>query len=162
MTTHKQLIGDAAWLVDELTLLKSMVREVPFDERPMGQDSVLDLLARIGEAANVFFLPLIQKMTKGNDQPLEWSFRDFDSRMEKSRTQLDDPDVLLDSLISSRREVIGLLEELDSQEFQKTFVFLDGDYDLTALVESMVRYDRKQLKSVAERMLLMDIEKLHG
>ncbi len=158
-TDHSQIVRDAAWLVDELATLKHMLRDVPYLDRPMGQESVLDMLARIGKAADLFFLPVFGSLGKATPDAGEVKSLEFETHLGKVRSTVDEPELLLDSLIKKRMDVLHILENLDKKDFERTIVFKEGKESISGLISLMVRYDRKQLKMIAERMLAMDMER---
>jgi hypothetical protein len=164
MNVYEQSVSDTAWLLDELARLKSIILDVPYSERPMGQDSVLDMLSRIGQATDEFFLPVLENLARADAETdiHQWSVRDLNARYEKAQSPVDDPELLMDGLISSKKRILQMLKGLDSRLIQKKIVFRDGEDSVPELVARMNGFDRKQLKVIAERMLSMDFEKIHG
>ncbi len=155
----RNLIQDAAWLTEELESLKQMLPEIPFADRPLGQESVLDILARIGTAHDQFFLPVFDRVQRREANAAPGLSSNFETRLKKATTSEEDPLKLLDMLISQRIALVGTLEKLDASAILRDISFKDGKTDVLTLIARMVRFDRNQLKQIAERMLAMDTKR---
>ncbi|TVQ69670.1 MAG: hypothetical protein EA363_09080 [Balneolaceae bacterium] len=155
----RNLIQDAAWLTEELESLKQMLPDIPYADRPMGQESVLDVLARIGTAHDRFFLPILVSVQRGEANAASGLSIDFETRLKNVTTSEEDPLRLLDTLISQRIDFVALLEKMDASLIQQKITFKDGELDFLTLIARMTRFDRNQLKLIAERMLAMDAKR---
>ncbi len=152
------LIQDIAWLMEELSELRNLIKEIPFAERPMGQESVLDMLSMIGHASDSFFLPLVRDRKWEGDIARDISM-EFESRLKQVRLSEHEPEQLLDRLIAKRSDFLSELERCGSQVFQKKILLKEGEIQVSDLLEMMVRFDRKQLKKIAERVLAMELNR---
>ena len=155
----RDLIQDAAWLTEELESLKHMLPGIPYADRPMGQESVLDILARIGTAHDRFFMTTLVSLQRGEADPASSLSIDVETPIRNVTTPEEDPLKLLDKLISQRVILVGLLEALDATVIQKKITFKDGELDVFTLIARMIRFDRNQLKQIAERILAMDAKR---
>ncbi len=155
----RDIIQDAAWLKEELESLKQMLPGIPYAERPMGQESVLDILARIGTAHDRFFLPTLVSLQRGEANAACDLSIDFETRLSNVTTSEEDPLKLLDKLIRQRIDLVVLLEKLDAPAIHADISFKEGKMDVSTLISRMVRFDRSQLKQIAERMLAMDAKR---
>ncbi len=152
------LLQDAAYLQEELNALKQVIGAIPYTERPLEQESVLDMITRIGYAQSACFLPAIQLvMQAGNmkttiqpDYKKTFQPHDYD----------DIPvDTIIDRIIAERKLLISLLSEAPSSAiYDRNPVNVMGSKSLYELIEEMVNYERDQLKQVAERVLSIDID----
>ena len=157
--TYRDLIEDAAWLTEELESLKCILPELPYSDRPMGQESILDILAKIGAAHEQFFTPLINNLQTGGEGESSVENIDFETLQANQATFGDDPLKLLDKLISQRLSLVATLEKLDESAIHGMISLKTGDTDVFTLINRMILFDRSQLKKVAERMLAMDAER---
>ncbi len=157
--TYPDLIQDAAWLADELESLKRMLPEIPYAERPMGQESMMDILARIGKAHDEFFKPLFLSLQKGEVREVSELSINFENRSKNVTTPEEDPQKLLNELISQRLFIVELLEQLDESAIHSSVSFKDGEKDVYSLINRMILFDRNQLKQIAERMLSVDADR---
>ncbi len=155
----QDLIEDAGWLQEEMKLLKTIIDVIPYDDRPLEQESVLDVVAKIGYACDNYFKPLIHNAVNCNDDLDMTPSSHFDSHYSieyhEGRSALE----LLDHIIETRSEVQGLLKSLQPKEFDRIMYLKEGEVTLEKLLRDMVMYDRKQLKKVAERVLTIDPER---
>jgi len=156
--TYRDLIEDAAWLTEELASLKRMLPGLPHAERPMGQESVMDMLAKIGAAHEQFFLPLFNSLQRGGASEISVENVDLETLQSNQITD-DDPLKLLDELISQRHALVAILEKLDESAIHSVVSLKNGKTDVFSLINRMILFDRTQLKKVAERMLAVDAER---
>lgn len=156
----KQAVSDAAWLVEELNMLKQMLHVIPYSERPMGQESVLDMLAKIGYINDVYYRPALEISVNRN------THLQFTSAVEALRHFSDqyymdsEPIALLDRLIISRKKLLHFLSQIETDHFNHRIQTDGREVTFSELVDGMVRFDRQQLKQVAERVLDMQMDRL--
>ncbi len=155
----EQLASDAAWLLEELDVLKRMLPVIPYHERPMGQESVLDMIAKIGYVTEVYYRPALQFFVNHNAKlhytSIEEALKFFSDQYYRD----SEPNALLDRLISNRKELLDFLSQIKKDQFNHR-IHMDGRvWSLAELVHEMVRFDRQQLKQVAERVLDMQTDR---
>ncbi len=153
---HQMLVDDVAWLQEELELLKGMISIVPYLEKPLEQESVFDMIGKIGIACDSFYKPIL-KATVEHKGDLHLSI--------SRKVELDNPDKkpdekditeLLDQIKSSREELLDMMRSLQPAELNRK-IYLKGETTtIEEVISDMVMFDRKQLKYIAERTLALD------
>jgi hypothetical protein len=154
--SRDQLIRDVAWLMEELASLKYMIGTIPYSERPMGQESVLDMLSKIGRASDTFFRPVICAICKGGEVIETGLSMKFESVFQNQENIQAEPDVLLDQLIEKRRILVDRLKQCDAKALGRTVQFKEGEMPVSQFLLMMAFFDRRQLKLIAERVLAME------
>lgn len=157
-----ELFDDAAYLLEEMDALEEMIEIIPYDEKPFGQESVMEMLAEISYADRHYFAPLIKDIVNGSysihDKPLQ-EVDKLDCSLAIDNTI---PKEVFSRIRMSRKETMDLL----SSAFR---VLHSGNADsepeksgrvaLGCLMRKMVDFDRLQLKKIAEKILSINFEK---
>lgn len=170
ITVHdwKRLLEDAAFLGDELQALKHVIASVPARERPLEQESMIDIIAEIGHLQASRYLPAIRKL--GNemgfthDQPVngaegcEKEEKWFDA---DQINELDTEDIL-NQIIHDRERLISMLEKHSDELYRRSIEEKEGNTTVYDLLSGMITFERKQLKRVTERVLAIDLERHTG
>ncbi|MDI6400754.1 hypothetical protein QLX67_02015 [Balneolaceae bacterium ANBcel3] len=153
------LIDDAAYLCDELAALKMVAESVPVMERPEGQDSLFDKIAKIFWMQEQLFLPFFYSYSekvppsdcmnyaaKGNKQT---SYRDV---MEL----YPDIHVLTTACIEKRKELLSILKTIDSSSWKQMCIYDGEENKAGEVLAEMVTLERKILKEAAERVMIFE------
>lgn len=160
-----KLVSDACYLCDELQALKNVIEAVPYSEKPVQQDSILDMICKIDLVQRMYLENGLKHARKGNldDAPL---IPDVDSVPEShnDNTTAEEPSAIaaIDAIIDKRRELLNqfhdTMQALNHKRDDGSYTAA-GDY-LHKLLYDLVYFERKQLKEVAERVLSIDTERV--
>lgn len=141
------IIEDVSYLVDELEALKSVIQVAPYQERPPGAVSILDMLARIREQQEQYYKPLIEAALTGesteNIQPVSENYTEDNQDINE----------VLNSVIEKRKTYAGMLDKLTEQQWQKPADTFDT---VASVVQNQIEFDRSILKEIAESVLTLD------
>ncbi len=146
-----QLLDDASYLEDELEALKFVIESVPYREKPLGEYSILELIALIDYAQEHIYRPLFElaaqnKQLRPKDEP-EFTFK---------QDKVTSVNKFLDSIIGHRVSLMKTVDKIHSEEWKEPVV--GRDITLFDLLDNMIDNEREQLRKVAERVMTMDDE----
>ena len=161
-------ISDAAYLLDELKALKGVISAIPSRERPLEQESIMDMIVKIGFVQSVYLEPLLADLVHQPDfnKPLQpennprfdmeaFSGTYFDpSEYDDSGTE-----EIIDNLLKTRSVLISDLKNIPDAALQRDIILKQGDKRLYDILGDMVRFERNQMKRVAERVLSIETER---
>lgn len=157
-----ELFDDATYLLEEIDALEEMIEVVPYNEKPFGQESVLEMLAKIACADCHLFIPLIRNIVQGHYNIPENIGYEIDKHGHSDCFDKTEPEEVFLKIRASRKETIELLES-SFRLLHKGKVDSDpknsGREVLECLMRKMIHFDRLQLKKIAEKVLSIDIEK---
>lgn len=170
ITVHdkNRLLEDAAYLEEELQALKQVIASVPARERPLEQESMIDMIAEIGHQQASRYLPAVRKLCNetgvthdrpGNEaEGCEVEERWFDAD-QINEWHTDD---ILNRIIRDRERLIYTLEKHSDELFSRSVEGKEGNKTVYDLLSGMITFERKQLKRVTERVLAIDLERHTG
>lgn len=177
--TWDDLKLDVGYLAEELMAFKRLVEWIPFDERPLGQQSITDMLGSVQRVQRDIMVPLItdwQKTLVGgitiNGSPAlrELVFaEDSERRYTLANETIDtvQPEQeetgpvleLLDDLIATRQNIMDLLH-LDNGDVSEKRIVLNGHViSFTEVVQAMIRFERSELRKIGERIQAMETDR---
>ncbi len=180
-----RLLADVAYLQDEMNALKPMISAVPARERPLGQDSIIDMIARIGHVQSRYYFPALKQcreklndrhspyMGDSDGSGSEHIGSDNDINVFFSQEQTFDPAVyddlsteqIIDSISKGRNQLVEMLGSKPEKLFRQKVPLKHEkagetrEIPIYDMVSEMVLFERKQLKQVADRVLSIDLEK---
>ncbi|TNE72234.1 hypothetical protein EP331_07690 [bacterium] len=157
-TQIDQLIDDVSYLQDEVEALKYVIHSVPFDEKPAGKESIIEMVALIDHAQKVFYRPFVEFVAgfAKPEEPIEDEFRkSFLFDMEKYETV----DGLLDKIVKHRAALMSVLVKMNVIDWNKKGVVKGKPKTIYTVVTEMVEFERNQLKMVADRVMTMERER---
>ncbi len=156
---HQMLVDDAAWLQDELELLKGMISIVPYLEEPLDQESVFDMIEKIGVACESFYKPILKAAVE-HEGDLHLSIsRKVELNNPSNKSEKKDITELLDQIKNLREELLEMMRALQPSELSRK-IYLKGEMTtIEEVISDMVIFDRKQLKHIAERTLALDSDR---
>jgi hypothetical protein len=157
-TQIDQLTDDVSYLQDEVEALKYVIHTVPFEEKPAGRESILELVAMIDHAQKVFYRPFVESnagFTKSEEQIDDEFRRSFKLEMDKIETV----DNLLDKIIKHRAALLSVLQKMNIIDWNKKGLVKGRPKTIYAVITEMVEFERNQLKMVAERVISLERER---
>lgn len=155
--TQKQyntLVEDAQYLEDESEALKYIIDEVPYAEIPSGGLSIIQKLALIDHAQYNYYRPLIEKIFTSN-RILD--LKNFDHYTETFEVSDNDMDVqkVLNKIIKHRAGILNLFEKIPLIDWERAVKNeKDNTISLYKFAEGMIKDERKQLKEIADLVLI--------
>jgi len=162
LTNHELLVDDAAYLMDELEALKKVITTIPYSEKPLGQDSIQEMIESIETRQREYFYPAILKIINElgvNDSDSEhFIFNNSNAADTKSSNIRD----VINEIIRIRSKMINMMRECPSEVFNDSSNSGQNDKTLAALLTDMVLFDRNQFKQIAERILTIDLDRQTG
>ncbi|MEX0780487.1 MAG: DinB family protein [Balneolales bacterium] len=152
----EQLLDHATYLQDELTALKLVIPSVPHSEKPLGQDSIIEMIMMIDHAQTTYYKPLIDRIFSEANPAINGD-DDFQATFKPlSESDEPDPDEVIDAVITNRSTLLELLERLPEKEWGRTAQRNGEETTIAELVNEMVEFERRKFKEIAERVLLID------
>ncbi len=157
-TQIDQLVDDVSYLQDEVEALKYVIHSVPYEEKPAGKESIIEMVALIDHAQKVFYRPFVELVTgfAKPEEPIEEDFRKtFDFDLEK----YESVDALLDKIVKHRAALLSVLLKMNVIDWNKKGSVKGKIKTVFAVVTEMVEFERNQLKMVADRVMSMERER---
>lgn len=152
------LIEDVSYLQDEVEALKYVIHSVPFEEKPAGRESILELIAMIDHAQKVFYRPFVESVAgfMKVTEPIDDEFRKtFILDMEK----IESVDNLLDKIGKHRAAMLAVLQKMNVIDWNKKGQVKGRLKSIFNVVSEMVEFERNQLKMVADRVISLERER---
>lgn len=165
-TSVEHLIDDARYLGEELEALKTVIHSVPYNERPVQQDSILDMICRIGLIQHKYLkaaADLLKSSVKLENlpdlprNPASVISKDNIQSLQQSSNATE----IIDHIIHERKELLSVFDEY-MQEGDETIRAHSSDIvreSLKKLMYDLVSFERKQLKEAAERVLSIETDR---
>lgn len=147
-----ELLDDASYLEDELEALKFVIEAVPYREKPVGEYSILELIALIDYAQEHIYRPVFERAAQNKpirkiEQNPEFTFD------QKKVTSVNK---FLDSIIGHRAALMKTAGKIHKEVWTEQVD--NRDITLLDLLSDMIDNDRSQLRKVAERVMAMNNE----
>ena len=155
-----QLIEDARYLQDEAEALKYVIDEVPYDEDPPNDDrSIAEMLLLIDHAQLSYYRPILKEAVKNRRPTHIDEFDDFEETFEPDEEKYKDIQKLLSKLAKHRAGVINTIENISLIDWE-TVIYKDNQQILLFdFIKEMIRFDRQQLKKIANLVMIYNDEK---
>lgn len=192
------LTDDIAYLLEELAALKNMLKDIPVAERPVEQESILDMLHAIGYVQNQILEAVYpQKRRAASDAPAandnnptgkkksadtgKYSPADIQTARDVNNAATSDDqgrsssmdlfekalslqapedirnaDAIIATILAKRIELVRLVNRLDKDELYSSSSIMMKKTPIVHLLDEMVRFERNQLKKMAERIQTLE------
>lgn len=157
-TQIDNLIDDVSYLQDEVEALKYVIHSVPFEEKPAGRESILELVALIDHAQKVFYRPFVETVA-GFSKPEENLNEEFRKTFELDMEKYESVDNLLDKIVKHRAALLSVLSKLNVIDWNRKGSVKGKPKSIFAVVTEMVEFERNQLKMVADRVMSLERER---
>lgn len=151
---YKELVEDARYLEDEAEALKYIIDEVPFTEVPSGQMSIIQKLALIDYAQHRYYRPLIERIFSST-RPVQ--LKNIDYYTDSFEFPDDEKDVqkVLNKIIKHRAAILNLFDKIPLIDWERAVIDSDGNrISLFQFVNTMIKEERRQLKEIADLVLI--------
>ena len=179
----RNLQKDVAYLKEELQALKPVISAIPARERPLGQESVIDMIVQISFRQREWVSPaILQVIAHTGQKEGEGTQGKTGDTLSQSATghirssgkpgkkgwdpeRYDEMSIheIIDMISDERSSLVELLERIPVVDCQKKISVPNGEEEeartVYELVSTMVEFERKQLKLVAQRVLSIDLER---
>ncbi len=158
----EELYDDAAYLLEEIDALEKIIEVVPYNEKPFGQESVLEMLGKITCAESNIFVPSFKQIVNGSYKMPDNFDREIDNHCHSQFFDETDPHEVFISLKESRKTTLELLKSLMKMLHNEK---VDSENRnsrrgvLVYVMRKMIDFDRLQLKNAAEKVLSIEIGK---
>ncbi|MFU8860725.1 MAG: hypothetical protein ACNA8K_09890 [Cyclonatronaceae bacterium] len=158
MDQFKKMVDDAAYLQDEVEALKYVIKSVPYEEKPGGKFSILEMVALIDHAQQNHFRLAIEKILTGRTQSA-LDQEDYRKSFSPSQIEGKSADRVLEKIIKHRAAIISMLGRVVPADLHKTVSIRGKEKNIHDLLEEMLQFERSQLRQVAERVLTISDRK---
>lgn len=150
-----ELLGQCAYLIDELEALEPLLRtQVPADvlvARPLGKWSILETLGHLVDCEAEIFRPRLERMVAESNP--EFENVDQDALVVANRWQECRVEDLLERLRLERRRTLDLVGGLTAEAWERAGRFPDGEVrDVSGVLLYMVRHDAHHLRGLGYRL----------
>lgn len=153
----EQLQEDAAYLQDEVEALKYVIHNVPFDEKPGGVESILEMVALIDYAQMTYYRPILEYFGNKRGVELAGISKDF-HKFKLDMQEGDTVETILNKIIKHRAALLNLALQIPAIVWQKKVLVDDEEKSLFEIFREMVLFERDQLKKVADRVMSIERE----
>lgn len=157
-----KLTEDAEYLVDEAEALKYVIDSVPFEEKPPGGFSILNMLKLIDHAQLQYYRPVIEKvLTENRIQKLS-QYEHYDDTFDEVPKGEGNVQKTLSKIIKHRAALLNLLKRITLIDWERELKDEQGkEILLIEFVEEMIMKEREKLKNIAELVMIYQNEKQH-
>lgn len=157
-TQIDRLIDDVSYLQDEVEALKYVIHSIPFEEKPAGKESVLELVALIDHAQKIFYRPFVESVA-GFGKSEENMSDEFRKSFELDMEKYESVDNLLDKIVKHRAALLSVLNKLNVIDWNRKGMVKGKPKSIYAIVTEMVEFERNQLRMVADRVMSLERER---
>ncbi|NCP84413.1 MAG: hypothetical protein GW823_05860 [Bacteroidetes bacterium] len=154
-TQIDQLTEDVSYLQDEVEALKYVIHSVPFEEKPAGRESILELVAMIDHAQKVFYRPFVESVA-GFAKPEDFIDDEFRKSFSLEMDKIETVDNLLDKIIKHRAALLSVLQKMNIIDWNRKGMVKGRSKTIYIVITEMVEFERNQLKMVAERVISLE------
>ena len=155
-----QLIEDARYLQDEAEALKYVIDEVPYNEKPPNEGrSIAEMLLMIDHAQLSYYRPILKESVKNRRPTHIDNFENFEDTFEPDEEKYGDIQKLLSKLAKHRAGVINTIQNISLIDWETVVYKNNQQLFLFEFIHEMIRFDRKQLKKIADLVLIYNNEK---
>lgn len=155
----EQLIEDASYLQDEAEALKYVIDEVPYEEKPPEGRSIAEMLLLIDHAQLSYYRPIL-KNAVNNTRPTHLNqYENFEETFEPDKEKIKNIQKLLSKLSKHRAGVINTIKNISLIDWETVVYDNNQQILLFDFIQQMIRFDRKQLKEIADLVMLYTNEK---
>lgn len=154
-TQIDQLTEDVSYLQDEVEALKYVIHSVPFEEKPAGRESILELVAMIDHAQKVFYRPFVESVA-GFAKPEDFIDDEFRKSFSLEMDKIETVDNLLDKIIKHRAALLSVLQKMNIIDWNRKGLVKGRSKTIYTVITEMVEFERNQLKMVAERVISLE------
>ncbi|MEX0772053.1 MAG: hypothetical protein WD038_02740 [Balneolales bacterium] len=152
----EKLFDDAAYLQDELTALKLVISAVPHSEKPLGQESIKEMIILIDHAQTTYYSPVISRIFS-EAKPVLNDIDNFNTTFSPLSEENDlKPDEIINMTIKNRTALLDKLKQMPEEDLQRTALLKGNETSIAELLNEMIGFERNKLKEIAERVLIID------
>lgn len=160
----ERLLDDAGYLVDELESLKHVIFDVEYQAAPPGSEqlSILDMLQFIQFAQENYYSPLVKQLIdeEKSSTEISWATIQRDFKGDSNTTDEMEVETVLNGIIDGRKTLLDRIQSVPGSYWFKKIERPDfGKLSLHELLNEMVRFEREQLKDIAERVQVMSFDR---
>lgn len=151
----KQVLEDARYLQDEIEALKYVIHDVPYDEKPAGEHSILEMVGMIDHAQVAFYRPAMEEMIRQSAPDISVS-TNYEQSFRLRKDENDTVETILNRIIKHRAAFLNFMSKIRPLEWERSG-FIEGQRKTVfALLSELVTFERDQLKKVAERVMTLN------
>lgn len=154
-----QLIEDAAYLQDEAEALKYVIDEVPYDEDPPDGRSIAEMLLLIDHAQLSYFRPILKDAIEDKRPTHIDNYEDFEETFEPDEEKRKNIQKVLSKLSKHRAGVINTIKNISLLDWETVVYNNNQQILLFDFIQQMIRFDRTQLKQIADLVMLYNNQK---
>jgi len=147
---------DVAYLKQEVSALKTVIEEVPYDESPPGGLSIMGILSLIDRGQTTFYKPVLEQVFTATGSIDAANFKqDFETSFEYNTEDAPKIQTILDDLIEHREELINIIKKIPLSDWDKIIYINDSQINIAGFLESMIQFERSKLKDIADRVMVI-------
>lgn len=153
------VLEDASYLQDEIEALKYVIHDVPFDEKPGGEESIIEMIAMIDHAQLQFYRPILEEIRSSSRPNFSKINPDFRKTFKFEIKEDESVEKTLDRIIKHRAALINIANSIPVITWQKKVTVKGQENSLFQVMQDMIKFERSQLKKVADRVMALSKEK---
>jgi hypothetical protein len=148
------LLEDTAYLIDETEALGYVIETVPVYEKPTGSHSILEMIALIDYAQSFYFKPIVERLF--TEAKPNISVDDFRKSFDSDKYSSEKISDVLKKMGKNRAALVIYLKKLPESSFYEKGIVNGKEQTIAGIINDMVKFERNQLRLVAERVLAID------
>ncbi|HKJ47128.1 MAG TPA: hypothetical protein VJ991_14945 [Balneolales bacterium] len=153
------LIEDATYLQDEIEALKYVIHDIPFDEKPGDEDSIIEMIALIDHAQLTYYRPILETFRSAKNPNFSNIKPDFRRSFQFGLSEELTVDKVLNKIIKHRAALLNIAHDIPVIAWQKKGILNGEEISLFDIFQEMIVFERNQLKKVADRVMALGSER---
>ncbi|MFU8811353.1 MAG: hypothetical protein ACNA78_00215 [Balneolaceae bacterium] len=158
---YKALIDDASYLQDEAEALQYVIEEVPYRDVPTESLSIYQRLKKVDHAQTSFYRPIVEDVLSSKHSLQLGRYNSIDETFEPEEAEEKiDVQKTLRKIIKHRAALINLFQQIPLIDWEQELTDEKGrERTLFEFVQSMITFERNELKQIADLVLIYQKEK---
>ncbi len=147
------LINDIEYLQHEAQFLSSVIESVPYSEKPLGGESIIENLLSVHSAQTIIFEIIENLAEKGTEIDI-YNYSIFD-RIELTEQETSNQDVknLIKEIENTRSRLVSIISDKPRAYFTLELKDLNSSATVFEILSEMVIKERSSLKEIANLVL---------
>lgn len=153
-----QLIEDASYLQDEAEALKYVIDEVPYDEAPPDNESIVEMLLLIDHAQLSYYRPILTQAVEDHRPIKIGDIPHYENTFEFDEEKAADIEKVLSRIAKHRAGLVNQIKKTPLIDWETILYNDDLELRLYDFIQGMIRFERGKLKEIADLVMIFKEE----
>lgn len=150
-----QLLDDVSYLQDEAEAFKYVINTIPYEEKPAGKDSILEMIAIIDYAQKYFYRPFVENAAGLSRKKFEYD-ENYRTSFKLDMDKYGSVENLLNKIIKHRAALLSALNKLNALDWHKKGYVKGKEKPIFQVITEMVEFERSQFRQIADRVMAIE------